>query len=245
MLLPVDLLGFLARKVNNLKLTSKVILGAFGCGAYYFTRPAAKHVSLMDPVSKSGITDYVYFDLAADNVYLGRILIGLYGSIHPLTCENFVQMCKGYQVGSRLIGYLNTRVTHVLPGRGIVMGDLFHPGGTLDSCTIYGRSMPEEGFDTKFVQEGDVAMLSSNNDTGVSSRFLITLSNNPGLGRRFVVIGTVVKGMKLVRSLKDEQTVQTVPKRDLRVIGCGVYRGPQDGPRNYFNKEASALASSS
>lgn len=189
---------------------------------------------------QQAITDYVYFDLAADNRYLGRILIGLYGRIQPLSCENFVQMCKGYDVGGRTIGYRNSRVSHVIPGKGIVMGDLFHSGSPLESCTIYGRSMPEECFDTKFVQAGDVAMLSSNNDFGVSSRFLITLANNPHLGRKFVVIGTVVKGMKLIKLLRDEETSKTVPKRDLRVIGCGLYRGPEDGPKSYLVKEAVA-----
>lgn len=58
--------------------------------------------------------------------------------------------------------------------------------------------IPEESFDTTFVQEGDVAMV-SDGPLGVSSRFLITLTSNPGFQQKAVVVGTVVKGMKLIR----------------------------------------------
>ncbi|GIX65752.1 peptidyl-prolyl cis-trans isomerase, putative [Babesia caballi] len=216
LLLPVDLLRFFARKVGSLSWGSKVILGVAGCAAYYRQDRSARGNQDAGPAPEDAITDYVYFDFAADRRYLGRVLIGLYGRLQPLTCENFLQMCKGYEVGGRQVGYRNSRVTHVFPRNGIVLGDLFHPGAPLASCTVYGRSMPEEGFEVPFVQPGDVAMLSSRDTLGLSSRFLITLTGNPCLGRRPVVIGTVVKGMKLVRALGAEPISDGVPKRDIR-----------------------------
>ncbi|CDR97747.1 peptidyl-prolyl cis-trans isomerase, cyclophilin-type, putative [Babesia bigemina] len=243
LLLPVDLLCFAARKVGGLSWGTKALLGAVGCATYYNKRRSAVTVHENSSLSEDAITDYVYFDLAADRRYLGRILIGLYGHHQPLTCENFVQMCKGYDVGGRRIGFLNSKVDQVFPRNGIIFGQLFHPGGPLSSCTIYGRTMPEESFELPFMQEGDVAMLSTSDQVGMTSRFLITLVGNPCLGRRPVVLGTVVKGMKLIRSLGNEQLDEGVPKRDLRIIGCGLYRGPEDGPKSFFVRGASALAS--
>lgn len=160
-------------------------------------------------IHKRAITDYVYMDIAMDNVYLGRILIGLYGRLLPLTVENFISMCEGFVVKDKKIGYLNTRFDKIMPNTAIVGGKLFNNKGQLDSCTIYGRRlvkqklhtnirMPEESFDTSFIQEGDVAML-SDGPLGVSSRFFITLTRNPGFQQKSVVVGTVVKGMKLIR----------------------------------------------
>ncbi|ORM40258.1 Peroxiredoxin-2 [Babesia sp. Xinjiang] len=190
--------------------------GALGCGAYYGHTSGSSRSNDSVLPRDDLITDYVYFDLASERRYLGRVLLGLYGRHQPLTCENFVQMCKGYEVDGRLIGYRNSPVSHVFPRNGIVLGDLFHSGSRLRSCTIFGRSMPEESFDVPFVQEGDVAMFSSGDESGLTSRFLITLTSNPYLGRRPVVIGTVVKGMKLIRSLGNEPIKDGVPLRDIR-----------------------------
>ncbi|GFE55395.1 peptidyl-prolyl cis-trans isomerase [Babesia ovis] len=244
LLLPFDLAHFLARKVASLSWKKKLALGIVGCATYYSSGPKRYIDNDGGSLSDDVITDYVYFDFAADRRYLGRVLIGLYGRHQPLTCENIVQLCKGYEVGDRQIGYRNSRVSHIYPGNGIVLGDLFHPDDPVRSCTIYGRSMPEESFDVPFVQDGDVAMLSSSDTPGLSSRLLITLTGNPLLGRHPVVVGTVIKGMKLIRSLGKEQLKDGVPLRDIRVIKCGLYHGPEDGPKSFFVPETQALSGS-
>ena len=48
------------------------------------------------PVPPSApITSRVYFDITMQNKPLGRIVIGLYGSVTPKTCHNFETLCKG------------------------------------------------------------------------------------------------------------------------------------------------------
>ena len=41
------------------------------------------------------ITDSVYFDIAIAGEDVGRIEMGLYGSVVPKTVENFKQLCSG------------------------------------------------------------------------------------------------------------------------------------------------------
>ncbi|EDO05530.1 peptidyl-prolyl cis-trans isomerase cyclophilin-type [Babesia bovis T2Bo] len=234
LLLPLDVLHFLARKINTLSWRKKLMLGALCGAAYYSGSPKDYGHKDATPTEDGVITDYVYFDFAADRRYLGRVLVGLYGRHQPLTCENIVQLCKGYQLGEQTIGYRNSRISQIYPGNGIVLGDLFHGDDPLKSCTIYGRTMPEESFEAPFVQEGDIAMLTSRDQSGLTSRFLITLTGNPLLGRHPVVVGTVVKGMKLIRSLGKEIIKDGKPVRDIRIINCGLYSGPEDGPKSYY-----------
>ncbi|KAK2197171.1 bifunctional Cyclophilin-like domain superfamily/Cyclophilin-type peptidyl-prolyl cis-trans isomerase domain [Babesia duncani] len=210
------------------------IYGTLGLGTLLLWPQYNKRsIIQQEMLHRKSITDYVYLDFAVNNLYIGRILIGLYGFKLPLSVENFIQMCKGFDIGDKQIGYRNTKVSRIVPKTAILMGDLFYPTDPIQSCTIYSKTIPEEGFETSFVQEGDVALL-SNGPFGNTSQFFITLSKNPGLQQKSVVIGTIVKGMKLIRWMSEEDTIRGIPTKDIRIINCGIYKDANDGPKSYF-----------
>ena len=42
------------------------------------------------------VTDQCYFDIyKGENIYLGRLIIGLFGDDQPMTVKNFYHLCKG------------------------------------------------------------------------------------------------------------------------------------------------------
>jgi hypothetical protein len=51
--------------------------------------------------ARDAFTNYVYFELTQDNKPLGKIVIGLYGNIVPLTTKNFLTLA----IGSEGYGY--------------------------------------------------------------------------------------------------------------------------------------------
>lgn len=63
---------------------------------------AAPWVKLLDDdaasSSQAEVTQHVFLDLACDGESLGRIAIGLFGSVAPKTCENFRALCTGEKV---------------------------------------------------------------------------------------------------------------------------------------------------
>ncbi|KAL8429889.1 hypothetical protein Efla_004703 [Eimeria flavescens] len=82
---------------------------------------------------------------------------------------------------------------------------------------------PDENYSTEFLQDGDVAMVSSGPHSN-NSQFLITFCPLPVLNRQHVVI-------------EDVGTKNGVPMEPVRIIGCGLYRGPQDGPPFFSSAE--------
>eukprot|EP00920_Eleutheroschizon_duboscqi_P012628 GHVT01029950.1.p1 GENE.GHVT01029950.1~~GHVT01029950.1.p1 ORF type:complete len:330 (+),score=9.94 GHVT01029950.1:104-1093(+) len=179
------------------------------------------------------IKERVFMDIAVGNKYVGRILIGLYSDETPLASENFIQLCEGYKVGEKWLGYRNTLFHKILAGNSMIAGDVLTGKGT-HTLSIYGRKFPDENFNMRFVQEGDVAMVNSGHPHNNGSQFLITLRRHRILDEQNVVIGTVLRGMRIVRMIEDQGTRSGTPIQPVRIINCGLYQGADDGPP-FFN----------
>ncbi|SBT80840.1 peptidyl-prolyl cis-trans isomerase, putative [Plasmodium malariae] len=177
------------------------------------------------------IKDYVFFDFAMENKYIGRVLIGLYSDQVPLSVENFIQLAEGYKIKDKYIGYRNTYIHKVYPGIGLVGGNVLNDK---EGLSIYGKKFPDENFDMEFVQDGDVALYNEGPHSN-SSQFIITFSPMPILHNHNVVIGTVLKGMDIIRKIENVGTKLGNPMFDVKIINCGLYKNlEEDGPP-FFN----------
>lgn len=177
----------------------------------------------------SQITDKVFMDIAISDKFAGRLVIGLYGGLVPMTCENFLQLCKGYAIGDKVIGYRNTMIHQIKPGVAAFGGDVVTGQGSDSGMSIYGRFFPDENFDVEFVQDGDVAMVNGGKNSN-SSQFMITFCKPSVFFGQNVVFGTVMKGMKVVKQLADLGTSSGRPVLPVRIINCGIMTEGDEPP---------------
>lgn len=178
---------------------------------------------------QDAIGDKVFMDISIGGNYAGRVLIGLYSKVVPLTCENFLQLCKGYQVGDKVLGFKNTPFHLVKPGACVVGGDVLEGSGRSRGLSIYGESFPDENFEMEFLRDGDLAMINWGKNTN-SSFFMITLSSQRQYYGHHVVFGTVIKGMKTVREMGELGTNVGKPVLPIHILQCGVVEEGQELP---------------
>mmetsp|Transcript_18184 Transcript_18184/g.31927 ORF Transcript_18184/g.31927 Transcript_18184/m.31927 type:complete len:264 (+) Transcript_18184:55-846(+) len=175
------------------------------------------------------VRDKCYMDVGIGDRYAGRILIGLYSDTVPLTCENFLQLCKGYKIRDRMIGYKNTLFHMIKPGAAISGGDVIEGTGKTRGMSIYGESFPDENFEMEFLRDGDLAMCNWGKNTNTSV-FMITLSQQQAFTNHHVVFGTVLSGMRVVREIGEMGTRVGRPAMPIRILQCGVIEEGEEPP---------------
>eukprot|EP00928_Gymnodinium_smaydae_P089877 TRINITY_DN73768_c0_g1_i1.p1 TRINITY_DN73768_c0_g1~~TRINITY_DN73768_c0_g1_i1.p1 ORF type:complete len:353 (-),score=71.65 TRINITY_DN73768_c0_g1_i1:88-1146(-) len=183
---------------------------------------------------RGAIGDKVYMDIAIGDKYAGRLLIGLYSRMVPLTCENFLQFCKGYRVRDKVLGYQNTFFHTIRPGACVVGGDVLTGTGKTHGISIYGEAFPDENFDMEFLRDGDLAMINWGKNTN-SSIFMITLSRQQHMYGHHVVFGTVIKGMRVLREMGEMGTRMGRPALPIKILQCGVVEEGEELPAPPMN----------
>ncbi|CXJ19640.1 peptidyl-prolyl cis-trans isomerase, putative [Plasmodium berghei] len=216
---------------NNLHISWKIAIGFTVMFPPLWNYNERKKAKRKQVYYNKAIRDYVFFDIAVENKYIGRILIGLYSDQVPLSVENFIQLSEGYKVKDKYIGYRNTYIHKIYPGIGLIGGNVLNDK---EGLSIYGKKFPDENFDMEFVQDGDVALYNQGPHSN-TSQFIITFAPMPILHKHNVVIGTVLKGMDIIRTIETMGTKLGNPMYDIKIINCGLYRSlEEDGPP-FFN----------
>jgi peptidylprolyl isomerase len=179
----------------------------------------------------------VYFDIGIGERYAGRVIFGLYSDILPMTCENFVQLCKGYKIGDKTLGYKNTTFTSGKQGLCLFGGDTLSFSGNTNGMSIYGDKFPDESFAMSFRQDGDLAMDNTGPNTN-GSKFLVSLAPMFSFNGMYVVFGTVLKGMKVIRKISEQVAKSGRMVEVVRIVDCGVYddANPPPIPEYYVSQ---------
>lgn len=183
-----------------------------------------KTVTESTVIGDTTITSYAYLDIAIQNDFAGRIIIGLYGNEVPLTTENFRALCTGEKgIGSmgEQMSYVGSPLHRIIPSFMIQGGDITtHDGYGGES--IYGKTFNDENFNIKFEKTGLVAMANAGPNTQ-GSQFFITTVETSWLNGLHVVFGEVTENYELVKTVEALGSSSGTPSVTVTIMGSGMY----------------------
>ncbi|CCE92547.1 peptidylprolyl isomerase family protein CPR5 TDEL_0E03040 [Torulaspora delbrueckii] len=163
------------------------------------------------------ITQKVYFDIKHGEKEIGRIVMGLYGTVTPKTAENFYELTVSQDPK---MGYLGSIFHRVIPQFMIQGGD-FTDGSGIGGKSIYGDSFEDESFEVKHDKPGRLSMANRGPDTN-GSQFFITTVATPWLDGKHVVFGEVLEGMDVVHYIESvPKDRRDAPLEAVTIAACG------------------------
>jgi cyclophilin family peptidyl-prolyl cis-trans isomerase len=192
---------------------------------------------------QADITSRAYMDITIDNKPVGRIVIGLHGTVVPKTVHNFETLCNGNtSMGPVALRYAGSTFHRIIPGFMIQGGDFTRHNGT-GGRSIYGTPTDgrfmDENFQLKHLGPGIVSMANSGPNTN-GSQFFITTNRTAHLDNRHVVFGTIVDGWDVVLLIESYGSSSGRPTADIRVNAAGVISdkefGEKDSPPGPVNQ---------
>ncbi|KAK9690790.1 hypothetical protein RND81_09G154000 [Saponaria officinalis] len=183
------------------------------------------------------ITHRVFLDVDMDNQRLGRIVIGLYGTVVPKTAENFRALCtgeKGKGTSGKPLHYKKSPLHRIIPGFMVQGGDIVHGDGK-GGESIYGGTFHDENFKINHWRAGVVSMANSGRNSN-GSQFFITTVKASWLDGEHVVFGRVIQGMDTVYAIEGGAgTYSGKPRKKVIIADCG------EIPKSKWDEDAAKL----
>lgn len=176
-----------------------------------------KMVASADLPENPPITHKVFFDIEQDGKALGRITIGLFGTVVPRTVENFRQLAISTDPK---FGYKNSIFHRVIPSFMIQGGD-YETGQGYGGKSIYGGKFDDENFTLKHDRPYRLSMANAGKNTN-GSQFFITTVVTSWLNGGHVVFGEVVDGFNVIDAIEKTKTAAgDRPKLEVKIADCG------------------------
>lgn len=197
----------------------------------------------MDPrATLPPVTHKVFLQVEIDGEDVGRIVLGLFGTVAPKTVENFRALCACDTDDGRLC-YKGSIFHRIIPNFMIQGGDIIRNDGS-GGASIYNDrgTFPDEDFTVSFNRKFLLAMANSGPDSN-TSQFFITTVKTQWLTGKHVVFGKVLDGSEtVVKAIEREGTNGGVPRVEkIVIVDAGVIDldAPieDDGPDPHHNKD--------
>ncbi|UJR38099.1 hypothetical protein I4U23_030779 [Adineta vaga] len=164
------------------------------------TSPPEKYTITHEATFNIVIKDNAY---TSDVISKGKVIIGLFGDIVPMTVLNFVTITNGMVRSNTNYTYNNVPIHRIVKDFCIQTGDFINRDGT-GSASIYGANFVDENFRLSHRSAGWVSMANYGTDTN-GSQWFVTLV--PVVGSMVIMLFSVVFFKVWILYIKSEKSI--------------------------------------
>mmetsp|Transcript_4737 Transcript_4737/g.5399 ORF Transcript_4737/g.5399 Transcript_4737/m.5399 type:complete len:227 (+) Transcript_4737:90-770(+) len=178
---------------------------------------AKKSQPKLPPIFRAKKRPQVYLEFTQGNETLGKVTVELAADILPITCNNFLDICREKIPG---LTYKGTIVHKVVNSAYVCGGDVVNYDGSGGVSTYDTAIFDDEGFAVQH-HEGMISM----NNYGVNtnhSQFFFTARDSYHLDGRNVAFGEIIEGLDIIQSMSKVLCINELPVEEIRISDVGI-----------------------